>query len=121
VSLPATRLAPAQARIQVRAVIDAWNIPVNRYTAALLVSELVTNAVRHDAGKEITLSIRTRHGRLRVEVHDSASGMPDPTAETDEEAEDGRGLLLVDSLADEWGFYQTPDGKAVYFALLFED
>jgi hypothetical protein len=37
--------------------------------------------------------------------------------DTPVDAETGRGLLLVDTLADEWGFYRTPGGKAVYFSL----
>jgi len=35
------------------------------------------------------------------------------------DAESGRGLLLVETLSDEWGFYRTPAGKAVYFTLVF--
>jgi hypothetical protein len=37
------------------------------------------------------------------------------------DAETGRGLMLVATLAAEWGFYRTPAGKAVYFTLLFQD
>lgn len=120
VRLPATRLAPAQARGQIRAVIEGWNIQVDAETAVLLTSELVTNAVIHNAGDTVTLALRCRHGRFRVDVHDSAAALPNAaagTADLDLDTEDGRGLLLVDTLADEWGFYRTPSGKAVYFAL----
>ena len=41
-------------------------------------------------------------------------------AEVPADAETGRGLLLVATLSDEWGFYRTPAGKAVYFTLAFE-
>jgi hypothetical protein len=39
-------------------------------------------------------------------------------ASADDEA--GRGLMLVSTLSDEWGFYRTPAGKAVYFTLVFQ-
>lgn len=120
IRLVSSPTAPAEARKHVRTVISVADVPVDEHTAALLTSELVTNAVQHDAGKVITLEVRVRHSRLRVEVHDSASGMPVPDQVSTTEDEDGRGLLLVDTLADEWGFYRTPTGKAVYFALLFE-
>ena len=49
--------ASAEARRQVRAAIRAWEIPVDPDLAILLTSELVTNAIRHEAGQTITLEI----------------------------------------------------------------
>jgi anti-sigma regulatory factor (Ser/Thr protein kinase) len=113
--------APAEARQQVRAVIRVWGVPVDADTAELLTSELVTNAFLHDEGEWITLAIKCRHGQLRVDVHDSASGLPrqaqSPEDARDDEAENGRGLMIVETLADEWGFYRDEIGKAVYFTL----
>lgn len=111
--------APAEARKRVRALIGLWGIQVDAETAELLTSELVTNAVRHDAGELITLAVGCRHARLRVDVHDSASGRPGMPAGPCDDTETGRGLLIVETLADEWGIYRTPSGKAVYFALRF--
>ena len=58
-------------------------------------------------------------GRLRVDVHDTSRALPAP-ADAPADAETGRGLIIVGALADEWGFYATPDGKAVYFTLAFQ-
>lgn len=116
VSRPA---AAGEARKRVRALIGTWSIQVDWETAELLTSELVTNAVRHDAGEVITLAVGCRHGCLRVDVYDSASGRPGMAVGPSGDQEGGRGLLIVETLADEWGIYRTPTGKAVYFALRF--
>ena len=55
---------------------------------------------------------------LRVDVHDGSADLP-VLDEAPAEAETGRGLLLVTLLSDEWGFYRTSVGKAVYFTLGF--
>ena len=65
------------------------------------------------------LAIACSRGRLRVDVHDTSCSLP-AVAEVPADAETGRGLLLVETLSDEWGFYRTPAGKAVYFTLAFE-
>lgn len=112
--------AASDARAEVRAAVSAWGVPVDAYVAALLTSELVANAVQHEASPAVTLAITSRSGRLRVDVHDTSRAMPAPAdAPADADAETGRGLILVAALADEWGFYGTPDGKAVYFSLAF--
>ena len=111
--------APARARSRVRAAIRAWNIPVDPDVAVLLTSELVTNAIRHEATETVTLVIRSSGDQLRVEVHDTSPFMPVPM-ETPAGAEAGRGLMLVGALAKEWGAYRTPAGKAVYVTLAFE-
>jgi len=92
---------------------DSHDVPV------LLVSELVTNAIRH-AQPPLSLRAATLGPGLRVEVHD---GAPDPpvlaTQATldDEPTESGRGLFLVASLADRWGWDGHSTGKAVWFEL----
>jgi anti-sigma regulatory factor (Ser/Thr protein kinase) len=114
--------APAEARRRVRDAIRSWQVPVDLDAALLLTSELVTNAVRHEAGQgaqAVVLAIARSRGRLRVDVHDTSCSLP-TVAEVPADAETGRGLLLVETLSDEWGFYRTPAGKAVYFTLAFE-
>ena len=114
--------APAEARRRVRDAIQSWQVPVDQDTALLLTSELVTNAVRHESGQgaqAVMLVISCSRGRLRVDVHDTSRSVP-AVAEVPADAETGRGLLLVETLSDEWGFYRTPAGKAVYFTLAFE-
>ena len=112
--------AAAEARRQVRAAIRSWPVPVDLDVALLLTSELVTNAVRHEAGhraQAVVLDINCSHGRFRVDVHDTSRSLP-AVADVPADAETGRGLLLVETLSDEWGFYHTPAGKAVYFTLV---
>ena len=117
--------APAEARRRVRDAIRSWQVPVDLDAALLLTSELVTNAIRHEAGQAgqgaqpVMLAIASSRGRLRVDVHDTSRSLP-AVAEVPADAETGRGLLLVETLSDEWGFYRTPVGKAVYFTLAFE-
>jgi anti-sigma regulatory factor (Ser/Thr protein kinase) len=111
--------AAAQARAQVRTAIRSWEVPVDPDVAVLLVSELVTNAITHQEGGPVTVVITCSGGRLRVDVLDTSSALP-VVADVPADAETGRGLLLVDSLSDEWGFHLTPAGKAVYFTLAFQ-
>lgn len=118
--LPADPRAVPEARRQVRAAVRYWRLPVDIDVAALLVSELVTNAVTHDehavGARQVTLSIRCCDGQLRVDVHDTSPEPPVLTGASDCD-EGGRGLFLVDSLADSWGSYRTAEGKAVFFIL----
>jgi anti-sigma regulatory factor (Ser/Thr protein kinase) len=114
--------APAEARRRVRDAIRSWRVSVDLDAALLLTSELVTNAVRHEArqgARSVMLTMASSRGRLRVDVHDTSRSLP-AVAEVPADAETGRGLLLVETLSDEWGFYRTPAGKAVYFTLAFE-
>jgi len=119
VRLTAGPTAAAEARRQVRAAICAWGITADPSIAILLTSELVTNAIRHEAGETITLDIACCRGQLRVDVHDTSRTLP-VLVDAPADAETGRGLMLVATLSDEWGFYRTPQGKAVYFALGFQ-
>ena len=111
--------APAEARSQVRTAIRNWEVPVDSYVAALLTSELVTNAIRHETGGTVTLAIDCSRDQLRVDVHDTSRSAP-ALVDAPVDAETGRGLTLVAILGDEWGFYPTRWGKAVYFTLAFQ-
>jgi hypothetical protein len=116
VPLTAGPMAPGIARGQVRATIAAWDIPVDMSVAILLTSELVTNAVMHEAGETISLVITCGYGQLGVDVHDTSCKLP-VSVDGPPDAETGRGLVLVASLSSSWGYYRTPTGKAVYFTL----
>jgi anti-sigma regulatory factor (Ser/Thr protein kinase) len=111
--------AVAEARTQVRAIVGAWQVPVDAYVAALLTSELVTNAISHQAGETIMLVLTCARGQLRVDVHDTSWAMPE-LIDAPADAESGRGLMLVASLATDWGYYPTLAGKAVYFTLALD-
>jgi anti-sigma regulatory factor (Ser/Thr protein kinase) len=111
--------AAAQARREVRAAICAWDITVDPDVAVLLTSELVTNAIRHEVTGIVVLAITCSCGQLRVDVHDTSRSWP-MLVDAPTDAEVGRGLMLVNTLSTEWGFYRTPAGKAVYFTLASE-
>jgi anti-sigma regulatory factor (Ser/Thr protein kinase) len=118
ISLLAGPAAGAQARRHVGAIIRAWDLPVDDYTAALLTSELVTNAILHasDEHESIELVISWGAGLLRVEVHDGSRSAP-ARVHALPYAEAGRGLMLLESLSSSWGSRETARGKAVYFTL----
>ncbi len=90
-----------------------------RETAELLVSELVTNAVRHSSGPRVAVSVDVLPGeRICIGVTDDGNGYPVQRSPrvTDEQ---GRGLHLVGLLADRWGVRRTAGGhaKTVWFEL----
>jgi serine phosphatase RsbU (regulator of sigma subunit)/anti-sigma regulatory factor (Ser/Thr protein kinase) len=84
--------------------------------ACLLLTELVANAVRY-AGGQILVRAGVRAHLLLVEVRDSSERMPVLVANPRHDAEGGRGMLLVDRLADRWGAEPLPVGKRVWFEL----
>jgi anti-sigma regulatory factor (Ser/Thr protein kinase) len=116
ITLTAGSAAAGEARSQVRSAIEAWDVPADPAVAALLTSELVTNAISHQAGETIMLVLTCAQGQLRVDVHDTSWAMPE-LVDAPADAESGRGLILVASLATDWGYYPTLAGKAVYFTL----
>ena len=83
--------------------------------AALLVSELVTNAVVHARGP-ICLIVHTDAHWVRIEVEDPGHRRPVLRAAT-LDAVDGRGLLVVDKLATDWGTEQRATHKVVWFEI----
>ena len=87
--------------------------------AVLLVSELVGNAVRHTGAPTFGLRMLRRTGWIRFEVRDPSRGLPCllPVAELDTS---GRGLFLVDTLADRWGVDLLPRGKTTWFEMRTE-
>ncbi|MCB5168779.1 ATP-binding protein [Streptomyces bambusae] len=84
--------------------------------AELLTTELVTNALVHtDQGAEVTASLVG--SRLRVEVRDFTTRHPRPYVPSADDGTHGRGLLLVESLAEAWGVSALGSGKVVWFEL----
>lgn len=85
-------------------------------TAALLVSELVTNAIVHGRSSA-TLEAHRPPGRFRVSVRDRNPRLPAVGDRPSLTAESGRGLTIVSMLAPRWGVEAAGDGKAVWFEL----
>ncbi|MFD7664890.1 ATP-binding protein [Streptomyces sp. NPDC059788] len=111
-----------RARGYLRDLAEVWRLPGEvAETAVLVLSELMANACVHariPRDRYIRVRCLLHAGRLRVEVSDACSGMPEPrVAGVDDEG--GRGLALVAALADEWGVYPRPYGigKVVWFEL----
>ncbi|MFF7135151.1 ATP-binding protein [Streptomyces sp. NPDC008196] len=116
-TFPADPGAVRAARAAVRDRLAAWNLDGLADVAALLVSELVTNSLRHATGPIGVRLVRPgTDGILRVEVSDP---LPDPPRErvADLDDESGRGLQLVAHAADRWGTRPGATGKTVWFEL----
>lgn len=88
------------------------------HTATLLTSELVTNAVEHGA-ELVELLVASISAGVRVDVVDGRPGPPRSSL-PEAASERGRGLLIVDALATDWGIDLLPEGggKSVWFVLL---
>ncbi|MFA3876232.1 ATP-binding protein [Streptomyces sp. MMCC 100] len=109
--------AVPEARRALRELLRHWGGPGQSEVAELLTSELVTNALVHtDEGAVLTATVGPR--ALRVEVRDfvGRGRQPRPRA-PQEESTNGRGLVLVESLADDWGVRPCEVGKSVWFEL----
>jgi DNA-binding NarL/FixJ family response regulator len=108
--------APAsagQARRVATAAMRQWGAGELEDVVNLLVSELVANAVRH-TNSDIEVVVLRLAESVRVEVHDRSSAVPEARV-AGPDAESGRGMALVESLASRWGVDARPDGKSVWF------
>ncbi|WP_165950508.1 ATP-binding protein, partial [Actinomadura sp. GC306] len=114
-TLPADRESVPHARRFSRSVSTVSGAGHIADDAEVLVSELVTNAVRHAPGPGSPLCLRLlRTGtRLRIEVHDESAAVPRQRP-VDLMEETGRGWYLVAVLAERHGTDHTPSGKAVW-------
>ncbi|HYI60223.1 MAG TPA: ATP-binding protein [Acidimicrobiales bacterium] len=108
--------APAQARQVVRDLLAQGRRPELSDMACLLTSELVSNAVVHGEGNPVELVVDLDQRRLSVQVGDASAGEPVPVL-AGPLSTSGRGLAMVDHLADSWGVTRRRRGKSVWFAL----
>ncbi|EKX69075.1 ATPase/histidine kinase/DNA gyrase B/HSP90 domain protein [Streptomyces ipomoeae 91-03] len=111
--------AVPEARRALRELLRQWGRPGKSEIAELLTSELVTNALVH-TDHDAVLTATVSPGGLHVEVRDFVGRRPKPrvpNADDGTHATHGRGLLLVQSLADAWGVRSHGVGKAVWFDL----
>lgn len=111
--LPGDRRAPSAARSYVARQLATSTVPegVHVDDVVLIASELVTNAVRAGA-RWVNLSVRVTRRRLDLLVEDDAGGWP-VLVDADDEALNGRGLGIVDQLADTWEVAPRKRGKLV--------
>ena len=110
--------SPAEARGAVGEVSDQLS-PRRLEDAQLLVSELVTNSIRHadlQIDDVITLVVFSGDGSLRIEVCDSGSGFEPVQGDPQQASPSGWGLYLVRELSDRWGVERTAETR-VWFEL----
>lgn len=98
--------------------LDSHLEPSIAFDIRLLVSELVTNSVKHalvNEDESIMLGLKIDGDVVRVEVRDSGPGFEPPAAAPPDDADQGWGLFLVEQLADEWGVEK--ERRAVWFQI----
>lgn len=105
--------SPAKARALVRQALEAWDRDDLDDVASLLTTEVVANAVRY-ATDQIALRVTLADEVVRVEVHDSSPVLPRGRRVTTG-ATSGRGLLVLEALAQRWGADRDGSGKTVWF------
>ncbi|MER8045988.1 ATP-binding SpoIIE family protein phosphatase [Streptomyces sp. NPDC094032] len=104
--------APGRARRLARRALERWGLEELSDTVVLLISEVVTNAVRY-AERPVTLRL-LRTDVLRCEVGDDSPVMPQ-LRWIRETSEEGRGLYVVEALSNRWGVEPLAGGKQVWF------
>jgi anti-sigma regulatory factor (Ser/Thr protein kinase) len=120
-TLPGLEESAETARRLVRTALTAWHLEELTDTAILLVSELVANAVKHTNSRVIRVVITRPSERfVRIGVVDRARVLPKPPTSSADLLTNGRGLLLVDALAERWGTDLYRWGKQVWAELMSE-
>jgi len=114
--LAALDSAVPRARLHACRVVAERGLPELRETVKLVTSELVTNSVRASARLArpvVRLRVDSDLESVTVSVWDASSAMP-VRQHSSPDDEDGRGLMLVEALSDEWGFYLCRNGKVTW-------
>ncbi|AXG78277.1 ATP-binding protein [Streptomyces paludis] len=113
-TLPCAPESARRARLLVSAACTAWELAGLVDSATLIVSELLANSVEHSGSRLVRVVVsHPEHGRVRVAVADNSRTQPTPRTAPDN-AEDGRGLAVVQALADRWGTDVRRWGKLVW-------
>jgi anti-sigma regulatory factor (Ser/Thr protein kinase) len=110
---PEAAASARQAISKLRADLD----PPLIETLRLLVTELVTNSVRHTAADSVTLSVAIGKAAVVTEVADTGPGFDPQCVEHCADEDTGWGLFLVQRLADRWGVRHDGPSKRVWFEL----
>ncbi|MFE7803665.1 ATP-binding protein [Streptomyces sp. NPDC057430] len=98
--------------------LDLWGLPNIADVAQMCVSELVTNVIRHVGDRTpTTLAVSMNGARLRIEVRDPDARALPTLLRAQEDDESGRGMALVDAMADRWGVVLRDDSKVTWCEL----
>ncbi len=111
-----TPASAGMARRFVEGVLTDAGLGALAYPATLLVSELVANAVLHTGNTPIEVVVKAMGDRTRIEVHDGSPVLP-VRKNYSTMSGTGRGLMLVERMAADWGAEPTSRGKMVWFEL----
>jgi CheY-like chemotaxis protein len=117
--LSADPTTPGTARRMVAQAASEWNCGGLLETVTLLTSEVVTNAVEH-AGTDVRIDVELLATVLRISVSDANPTVPQVRDAADHETS-GRGMALVEALAERWGVERRSGGKTVWFELARPD
>lgn len=115
IDLPSTSGSVPLARQLVGQLLGAWSADARREESVLLLSELVTNVVRHvSPTTTFTVELVLSRLKLRVSVVDGSAA---PPVLRDRTALGGHGMWLISTIADRWGSGRRGNGKQVWFEL----
>ncbi|MEU9338687.1 ATP-binding protein [Streptomyces sp. NPDC048290] len=100
----------------IRTLLKDWGMDDLTDATQTATTELISNVVRHVPDHHCTVRIARHETGTRVEVTDMSSAVPAPPRTPSPDSERGRGLLLVEAVADKWGVDKVPGGgKTVWF------
>ncbi|MFI2432442.1 ATP-binding protein [Streptomyces sp. NPDC018693] len=108
----------AALRRMLRLRLENWGLHELIDSTQLCASELVNNVITHVGhGTPATLAVSMSGTYLRVEVHDPDTRALPTLLDAQPDAEDGRGMAVIDAVADRWGVLLRPDQKVTWFEL----
>jgi serine phosphatase RsbU (regulator of sigma subunit)/anti-sigma regulatory factor (Ser/Thr protein kinase) len=116
----------SSARREVASVLDAWSVTEDvRHDVVLLVSELVSNVVRHETAQRIDIELSVDAGAVTVAVTGGAAAPAVPLAHPaglpPSSSERGRGLVILEALTATWGTQRTNSRTSVWFTVKLKD
>lgn len=112
--LGALTSAVPTARAWARVILAGWDLARLADDGGLILSELVTNSDVHASGQAVGIWLMTDRERLVIMVGDPSPDMPVRAEAQDTDQPSGRGLVIVNALAERWGAYRVPSGKIVW-------
>lgn len=116
-TLALTPMAARQARREVRDQLSSWQLTDKLDVVDLVVTELVTNALKHGEPRDsLTLEVAADEQRIRISVIDGSAVRP-VARQVEADETSGRGMRIVEALAERWGTEDCDGGKQVWVEL----